>query len=209
MSHWAQNPSLTEETLFNQFADSLGFDAFNKDLFRQIAMLSIEGVRKGHCCSYAANSVWWTRDESFSVSYNRNIIKDIISRNVVDKVLAEKQESVAIWNQIEAISKQLQVDDETLLEAIRVSSTYGRIKYQIIELLWIMMIEDEYIRQGKSADRVFIAKLLKRYDELWQEWRTLEKENRYCATIYTELAFRNKEEGSGKELVERLRSFMN
>lgn len=209
MSHWAQNPSLTEETLFNQFADSLGFDAFNKDLFRQIAMLSIEGVRKGHCCSYAANSVWWTRDEFFSVSYNRNIIKDIISRNVVDKVLAEKQESVAIWNQIEAISKQLQVDDETLLEAIRVSSTYGRIKYQIIELLWIMMIEDEYIRQGKSADRVFIAKLLKRYDELWQEWRTLEKENRYCATIYTELAFRNKEEGSGKELVERLRSFMN
>ena len=172
-------------------------------------MLSIEGVRKGHCCSYAANSVWWTRDEFFSVSYNRNIIKDIISRNVVDKVLAEKQESVAIWNQIEAISKQLQVDDETLLEAIRVSSTYGRIKYQIIELLWIMMIEDEYIRQGKSADRVFIAKLLKRYDELWQEWRTLEKENRYCATIYTELAFRNKEEGSGKELVERLRSFMN
>ena len=209
MSHWAQNPSLTEETLFNQFADSLGFDAFNKDLFRQIAMLSIEGVRKGHCCSYAANSVWWTRDEFFSVSYNRNIIKDIISRNVVDKVLAEKQKSVAIWNQIEAISKQLQVDDETLLEAIRVSSTYGRIKYQIIELLWIMMIEDEYIRQGKSADRVFIAKLLKRYDELWQEWRTLEKENRYCATIYTELAFRNKEEGSGKELVERLRSFMN
>lgn len=209
MSHWAQNPSLTEETLFNQFADSLGFDAFNKDLFRQIAMLSIEGVRKGHCCSYAANSVWWTRDEFFSVSYNRNIIKDIISRNVVDKVLAEKQESVAIWDQIEAISKQLQVDDETLLEAIRVSSTYGRIKYQIIELLWIMMIEDEYIRQGKSADRVFIAKLLKRYDELWQEWRTLEKENRYCATIYTELAFRNKEEGSGKELVERLRSFMN
>lgn len=209
VSHWAQNPRLDEETLFNQFADSLGFDAFNRDLFRQLALLTIEGVRKGHCSSYSANSVWWTRDEFFSVSYNNKIVKDIINRNMVGPVLAEKAEAVAIWQQIESISKQLRINDQALLEAIRISSTYGRIKYQIIEKLWGMMIEDEYIRQGKVVDRKKLADVLAEYDGLWKEWRELEKNSPYCATIYTELAFRNEEKGSAKEMVARLKSFLN
>ena len=201
VSHWAQNTQKTERELFFEFTDSLGFDNYNADLFRNIAILSIEGVRKGHCNSYSSNNLWWTRDSYFSVTDNNNIVKDIIKQKKEELILAEKAESVAIWLQIEAISKQISCSNKDLQEAIKVSCSYGRIKYQLIEQMWKLMLLNEHYQSKKIIDKKQILQIIQKYDQLWKEWKQLKDSNIYCATIYTDLAFLNQEKGSIKELV--------
>jgi hypothetical protein len=201
VSHWAQNTRATEEELFYQFTDSLKFDLFNADIFRQIAILSIEGVRKGHCNSYTRNDVWWTRDEFFSVVANVDIIRNILKKGLQEKVLAEKTEATAIWLQIEALSKQLTCIDKDLQEAIKVSCTYGRIKYQLIEQMWKIMIVEEKYQQNIPFNTQEVNEIIDKYDSLWKEWKLLKESSPWCATLYTDMAFRNQKKGSIGELV--------
>lgn len=207
LSKWAQNPNRTEEEYFYEFAASQGITGKNADRFRSIAMLSVQGVLKGHCNSYVSNDIWWTRDEFFCAGSNIRSIDEMFKENVVDKVLAEKEEAAGIWKQIEAVSRQLDLTDKGLQEAIQVSAVYGRIKYELIEQMWILMIEDARMRKGALADKKLITDAITKYDDLWTEWRELKESSPYCATIYTDLAFRNSENGSIKELVNKLREF--
>ena len=201
VASWAKNPSLTEEDIFYMFTDKIGLDNVNADRFRQIALLSVEAVRKGQLNSYVQNAVWWARDEFFCVADNKYILDEIFRKEVQDKVLAEKKEAVSMWLQIEAVASQMDCPDKDLQEAIQVSCTYGRIKYQLIEQMWILMIENRHA----NKDRDLIARAIQRYDELWSEWKRLEKSSRFCATLYTDMAFRNNKQGGIGEFVEMLR----
>jgi hypothetical protein len=205
VSHWAQNPNRSEEEIFYEFATKHKITGMQADIFRQIAMLSIEGVRKGQCNSFTINNRWWSRDEFFSVSDNIDVLSQIVKEKLQNKVLAEKAEASAIWRQIEALSNQLTVNDSVTQEAIRVSCTYGRIKYELIEQIWILMIEDANATFSGELNINAVNTALGRYDELWKEWRTLKQSSKECATLYTDLAFRNKKSGSVGELIEKLK----
>lgn len=207
MANWAKNPEKSEETLFYEFADSIGFQGRNLDLFRQLALLTIEGVRKGHCCSFAANDIWWTRDNFFSAAANRNTITEVLQKNLEEKALAEKSESVAIWLQIESLSKEMDYPNPELEEAIQVSCTYGRIKYQLIRDMWILMIQKGKIENGEDVDKQLIKQTIESYDQLWEAWKQLKSSSKYCATLYTDKAFYNQTEGSIGELVDYLRHY--
>jgi hypothetical protein len=205
VSHWAQNTKRTEEELFYKFAAKLNITGMQADIFRQIALLSIEGVRKGQCNSFTMNNKWWSRDEFFSVSDNKEVIRQILKENLQSKILAEKAEASAIWNQIEALSNELIVNDSSVQEAIRVSCTYGRIKYELIEQMWILMIEDANSTMTGTLNRDIVNRSIHRYDELWNEWKNLKQSSRECATLYTDMAFRNNKVGSIGKLVDNLR----
>lgn len=209
VSHWAKNPDKTEEELFFEYATKNGIKGYSAYCLRQIAMLSIEGVRKGHANSYTGNNMWWTRDEFFGWAENRRVISDILSADVKEKVISEKEEASALWMAIEALARQIDCDNDELEEFIKVSSTYGRIKYQLIETMWKLMIEYEEIKRGKNPDREYIVKELQRYDYLWNEWRTLKDSHECCATIYTDMAFRNNKKGSIGDLAGRMRKIIN
>ena len=112
----------------------------------------MEGVRKGHCCSFTANDVWWTRDEFFSAAANLPIINEILQKEIAEQVLAEKAEAVAIWRQIESLSKEIVYPADKLKEAIQVSCSYGRIKYQLIESMWVLMLVKGRIDRGMEVD---------------------------------------------------------
>lgn len=71
-----------------------------------------------------------------------------------------------------------------------------------------MMLEYEEIQNGKIADRPYISNLLDRYDALWKEWHQLKDSSVYCATLYTDMAFRNKKKGSIGDLAERMRKLL-
>jgi len=205
VSHWAQDTKRTEEELFYEFASKRNITGMQADIFRQLALLTIEGVRKGQCNSFAGNQKWWSRDEFFSAAENKEVIKQILEGNLQQKVLAEKAEASAIWRQIEALSNQMTVKDSTLQEAIRVSCSYGRIKYELIEQMWILMIEDANSTNTAGWNTKLVKQSIQRYDELWGEWKKLKLSSKQCATIYTDMAFRNNKAGSIGELVERLR----
>jgi hypothetical protein len=100
LSQWARDIGRSEEEIFYEFALKLGLNGYQADLFRQLNMLTIEGVRKGHCNSFASNDVWWTRDHYFSARKNKAIVQEIITKDIVNQVLAEKAESTHIWRQI-------------------------------------------------------------------------------------------------------------
>ncbi|MCS7018008.1 MAG: hypothetical protein RMJ87_01700 [Cytophagales bacterium] len=206
VAHWAQNTTRTEEELFYEFAARRGITGMEADRLRQIALLSVEGVRKGQLNSFTVNDKWWARDEFFSVASNRDVLHAILKGNWQEKVLAEKAEAAAIWRQIESIARQMTLSDTLTLDYIRVSATYGRIKYELIEQMWRLMIADAEARQTGIFQRAAVADALQRYRTLWQEWRELKARNPQCATLYTELAFRNKKEGSIGELVENLQA---
>ena len=107
VSRWMKNPSRSEEELFFEYALRNGIEGYSAYCLRQLALASVEGVRKGHSNSYAKNNMWWTRDEFFSWSDNKSVIKEIISKGVQNQVLAETEEASAIWLRIEALSKQI------------------------------------------------------------------------------------------------------
>jgi hypothetical protein len=205
VSQWARDPSKTEEQLFYEFAKNVGLTGSQADIFRQIAILSVEGVRKGQHSSYTINNKWWSRDQYFSVAANSETLSHILENKIQAQVLSEKREATAIWLQIEALSQQLQMEDEETLKAIRVSSTYGRIKYALIEQMWILMIEDSLGKSGKELNSTVIENAIAQYDLLWDEWIELERENEYSATLYTDLAFKDERKGSIGELVDKLR----
>lgn len=200
VSQWAKDTSRSEEEIFYEFASKLGLSGYQADLFRKLNMLTIEGVRKGHCNSYARNAVWWTRDQWFSAQQNKSIIQEIIKNGNVNQVLAEKTESVAIWHQIEELSKQIRVNNKQTQEALEVSCTYGRIKYELIENMWIMMIYDQL--DTAKNQQIILEKALIRYDKLWKEWEELYNSSSLCATIYTDKYLFGTREGSIGEFVD-------
>lgn len=202
VSRFAQNPYRSEEDIFYDFAREKKFNDMDADKLRQIALLSIEGVRKGQCNSYTINRVWWARDEFFSVKENAPVVKKILQNNLAQKVLEEKAEASAIWQQIESISKQLDNPDKDLLEAIQVSCSYGRIKYELIEQMWILMLEDA----ATNRDKVKIDAAIAKYDALWEEWRALKASSKFCATLPTDMAFRNSVQGGIGEFVRGLKA---
>jgi hypothetical protein len=204
MSHWAQNTSKTEEELCYEYANKLGLEGFNADIFRKIAVVSTEAVRKGQCSDYTRNNLWWARDNFFSASYNKEIVKDIIKDSIINRVLAEKAEAVAMWLQIEQLSKQFQLKDKQLEEILQVSCSYGRIKYQLTEQMWYLMIQSELKNQSKAVDKNGIKLSIARYDALWSEWRELAK-SPYCASLYKDLQFYDERKGSIGELVDQMR----
>lgn len=44
------------------------------------------------------------------------------------------------------------------------------------------------------------------YDALWAEWGSLKEASPLCATIYSDMSFRNERKGSMGEFVDSLRS---
>lgn len=204
ISQWGRNPERSEEDIFYEFGANLGLQGYQADLFRQLCLLTVEGVRKGQLNSYTSNSVWWSRDQYFSVAENKNVLNEIIRKNVEKQVLAEKAEASAIWRQIELLSKQFCVKDAETQEAIEVSSTYGRIKYELIEQMWILMIENARAKRNGTLDKERVRSAIKTYNRLWDEWRHLKSSSKYCASLYTDKSFRNEESGSIGELVREL-----
>lgn len=208
LSQWAQHPEKSEEAIFYEFAKRLGLTGYEADLFRQLNLLTIEGVRKGQLNSYTSNAVWWSRDQYFSAAENKNIVDEIINKKREREMLAEKAEASAIWRQIEALSKQIHVNNAADQEAVEVSCTYGRIKYELIEQMWILMIENGIAKRSGSFNIGIIKQAINRYDHLWSEWKALKSSSKYCATLYTDLAFRNQQNGSIGELVDSLRKVL-
>ena len=146
--------------------------------------------------------------EAGFLTVNNKIVKSILDKHLEKKVLAEKTEAVAIWKQIEALSNQLDMKDSVSLEAIRVSCTYGRIKFSLIEQMWIMMIEDGNFKLKGEMNKDVVKKAIKKYDDLWVEWRLLKESSSQCATLYTDKASMDKREGSIGELVDKLREMV-
>ncbi len=185
MAKWGQNTSKSEEEIFTDFAKYKGFSDEDIPKLREISLLSAKAVLRGKYTHYGSYSVVWTRDQYIHGSGGlKGYFDYTIQEGIVDKVLAEKKESVDMWKRMVELASQIETKDEALNEYLRTSTEYGRIKYEIIEKGWIIMLMGHIGDKTGKYDKEKIMEAIARYDELWIEWKDLEKNSPSCATIY-------------------------
>jgi hypothetical protein len=185
MSKWAQDPRRSEDEIFNEFALSKGISEQDLPMFRKLNLLSAKAVLRGKYTRFGSYSVVWTRDQFIHGSGSlAGFFDDVMEKGIAEQVLAEKKESVDIWKQMVALARQIDTKDEALNEFLVSSTTYGRIKYEIYEKGWIVMLLGYIGDKTGEYDNERIRKAINRYDELWEEWKALEKNSPSCATIY-------------------------
>ena len=185
LSHWAQAPDRNEEEIFNEFAGKIGLKGNDIKLFRQICLLSVDGVFKGRLSEYGDVNLFWTRDEYIhGLDKLASFFDQVLDEGIEEKILEEKEESVKIWEKIEELSEQINSKDEDLNNFLMVSSKYGRIKYEIMATGWEIMLLGYKGDKTGEYDKKTINEAIQRYDGLWEEWKILKDSNPACPTIY-------------------------
>ena len=186
ISSWTRTPERSEEEIFDEFATRIAGieDPADRRRLREIALLSAKAVLHSQNSLVHKLDVWWNRDHYFS-----DISKELhhlAAEGKTEAFLKEKAEASAQWRQIESLSRELTVPDAATLEYIRVSSTYGRIKAEIIEQMCRASL---YAHHASPADPR-VKEALASYDARWEEWRKLLKDHpESCPTLYTDKAF--------------------
>ena len=185
MTKWAQNTSRSEEEIFTEFAKYKGFSDEDIPKLRAISLLSAQAVLRGKYTRYGSYNVAWTRDQFIHGSGALSAYFDwVMNEGLVEEVLAEKKESVDLWVKMVQLARQIDTNDETQDEFLLTSTEYGRIKYEIYEKGWTVMLLGYVGDKTGEYDKERIRAAIVRYDELWEEWKELEKNSPSCATIY-------------------------
>ena len=195
LAKWVQNPARSEEAIFNEYcAQVLKLDAENTQKFRRLCLLSADAVYRGIRSTHNDITPWWTRDQYIG----RPPLPS--SPEALQRVLAEKDESVRMWTEIVSLANAIRFPDPKIHEYVVTSAQYGRDVYRIYQLGFQLAALGPLTT---PADKAKAAPLLRDYDQIWADYRQLPQEHSSCATLYTDRAFDEKP-GIG-EMVEKLR----
>lgn len=206
LSQWAQNTNLDEKEIFGKFSTLLGLSEKDATAFREVAMLSNRGVLLGRSSKITRINPWWIRDEFMggltAPDFNRQTdeawgktnkeFNEIVAKGLVDTILQEKKHAVDMWMEIERLAGTVTSGDEKLRDYLRVSASYGRIKYEIIQQAWIVMLKGLEGDKAGSYNKEVIQTAFLNYKALWKEFAELKANNEQCATLYQPFGFSNK-----------------
>lgn len=200
LGHWAQNPNLTEEEVFNQFMKKEGIKGKSAKAFRVLNLLSAKAVIRGHSSvslPFEKGWVWWTRDhfldgtnpDAASPSTLQKAFVKLHQQGLLDSAVKEKFEAVVLWEQIDKLSKQVKMHNKADRNYIKVSSRYGLLLHKIIAEGWNIMAMGFTGDLTGSYDKQKIEESIKRYDKYWEDYKNLKENNPDCATLYKPYAF--------------------
>jgi hypothetical protein len=190
VAEFAKDPTHTEEFYFNQFArEKLKLSEADAKKFRELNLLSEKAVLRGQLTTLGAKiDEWWARDHFF----DEPNLSDFVKKGLVENALAEKAGSVAVWRRIEALAHEIHFADTNTQEFVEVSCAYGRIKYEIVQQAWTVLLCGKVGDKSGRCEREKISTALSRYDTLWAEWRKLKDQHPCCASIYLDVGFDHK-----------------
>ena len=119
IAKFAENPTRSEEDIFNEYArEKLKLRGDDVTKFRELNLLSEQAVLRGQLTTLGAKiNVWWTRDHFLG----EPDLSDFIQKGLVAKALAEKAESVAMWQRIEKLAHEIHFADTNIQEFVEVS----------------------------------------------------------------------------------------
>jgi len=181
LREYALNPMETEENLFKKYAlEHLNLTKEDSNKLRELCLLSTDAVYYGQASKYINVNSFWCRDH-YITSVN---LEKAVSNNFVEKILDEKRINMAIFYRMEKLAYQIKMPKQSDEEFLRISTTYGRIKYEIIALVWLIQMILEEIKAGKKLDIIEMKNTLKKYQDKWAEWVLLKKKYPCCPTIY-------------------------
>lgn len=181
---WVMDPEKPEEFYFNAYAtETLGLQDQQLMDFRKLVMLATDATYLGQQSVICPVSDWWCRDHYLTaVNVSRQVEID-----KVDECIAEKRNAVEKWKEAERLAIGITLKDPRDTDFMRVSTTYGRIKYQVIEQLWriqLLLAEERIKKQplDKEAARTAVTA----YEKAYEEWRKLKIGNPCCPTLYVD-----------------------
>lgn len=186
LAGWANNPDCPEEELFADFAGKKGLPKAETQAFRKLCLLSEEGILKGQYSAQGGVYVNWTRDDAVTGDFFlKSYFDQILQEHKVEEYIEEKKEAARIWNEIEQISRTLHFPSQELNHFVRISSTYGRIKYEFLAVAWEIMLRGYGAgKTGAPLDEKLMKENIQKYDCLWEEWNKLHRENPDCPSLY-------------------------
>ncbi|WP_157278425.1 hypothetical protein [Olivibacter sitiensis] len=202
VTQWARDPDRSEEEVFRDFALSRGLPEAEIPLFRRLCLMSAQGVMRGHYSMMGGVYVNWTRDDNISgLHLLRPYFDSIIARNTAQAYLDEKTEALEIWKEIERLSEKLHFPDGETSRFVRLSSTYGRMKFQLFDAAWKVMLN---AYAGEKTGKIDLAKLrenLEYYDRTLSEWTAFADGNPTVASAYlTSYPYGREDIGIGKTI---------
>ena len=191
LAQWAKDTHLTEGEICKEFARNKGMDGINAEKFCQLALLSADAIVRGRASLIDNINVWWTRDQFISGSDELDFV-GFIRRGNVERLLAEKKESIAIWKRMRDIAYSLEGTEKEILKYIRSSTDYGFILYSIFEQGFLIMMKGAEGDLTGVYDIRTLKKAFRNYDKLWKDYETLKNKNSECATLYKPYSFNSR-----------------
>jgi len=184
MRQWAVDPTKSEEVYFKEFATKrLGLQGRDLRSFRKLVMLATDATYLGQQSLVSRVSDWWCRDH-YLTAVN---VDGQVKAGKVDACIAEKEKAVAMWKEAEKLAGRITLKDPRDTKFMRVSTTYGRIKYQVIEQLWriqLLLAEERINKQ--SLDQETAKAAVTAYENAYEQWRQLKRDNPCCPTLYVD-----------------------
>ena len=177
-------PEATEEELFASVATNVcGVDRRDLARFREFCLLSEDAVYFGQHTKKTQVCEWWNRDNYFaSVD-----LAPAVREGRLEEVLKEKTDNISNrWKKMEELIAGVRFADPKAAEFARVSTTYGRIRYEVGALVWKL---DGYLTEcrvaGKAPEKARARELSDEFDAKWREWEDFKAANpRMCPTLY-------------------------
>ncbi|MEO9474009.1 MAG: hypothetical protein ABJG41_00680 [Cyclobacteriaceae bacterium] len=175
MAKWANDPTQSEEAIFNQYAiEELHLAPTEVPKFRSLCLLSAKAVVRGRNSTHRDMSPWWTRDAGIGWPQPSTIV----DAQKQQRNLAQKDESIEIWKEIVQLAEQISwPDDETRTHVIG-SSKYGLHLYEIYRSLVYLAGAEE------KNDTVAIKQWIAEYDTAWENYAKLPGMYPQVATLY-------------------------
>ncbi|MHA7944822.1 hypothetical protein ACJOV8_017225 [Formosa sp. 3Alg 14/1] len=176
MAQWAQNTEQSEAFIFKRYAtERLNLKGDDVAKFRRLCLLSAEAVIRGrNTVQNDISDVWWTRDQGIGWPA---VAKDAVGQK---RNLEQKDESIAKWEEIVALSKAITWDNEAAKSHAIGSAEYGLRLYKIYRAL-VYMSDAE-----AKGDVKEIKKWITIYDKSWADYNKLPKQYNRVATLYTQ-----------------------
>lgn len=179
IAKYGNQPGRPEPEIFDEYCrERLKLDAAQTAKFRELCLLATDATYHGQ--ETAGGNSWWCRDE-YLTAIN---LDGFVAKGNAGKLLAEKAKAVADWKRVEAMAREIRLDNPADQEFMEVSCTYGRIKMAITEQIWTLQILSAQAKQSGSPDKPAMAKAIQTYDTLWSEWKQLKQDHACCPTLY-------------------------
>jgi hypothetical protein len=175
---WLRNTSADEESIFHHYLEELGFRRNSRMLLREISLLSSDAVLKGRYCAWGKVDKLWMRDDVIGgLKQLAGGFDSLKKSGKIDEALREKEESVRLWKEIVRLSRQVEHEDESLVQFIRVSCRYGLILFSIVEKGWRIMAAGNEGLPVSGED-------MEDFERSREEYRNLKIDNPECPTLF-------------------------
>jgi hypothetical protein len=196
MSTWAQHPEQSEEHIFNTISAEFGLRGQSARAFRDLCLLSPRAVLRGQLTTLgAAIDLYWNRDDKMGFLD----LTDFIFKGLVERSIQEKQEAVAMWQQMEALASLITFPSPDTTDFVRTSCGYGRMKYTVIAHGWTAVILGQQGDATKNYDMPRIRAAIAQYDQAWKDWNAFQSAHPLASTPYHDYGF-EKEPGLGAQI---------